>query len=80
MKKFWLNSLTIRATILGMIPTIVTLLGMFHVQIATGEQQAIISGIMGVFGLISAVAAIYGRFKAGTPLTTSVAQADPSAQ
>lgn len=67
--KFWLDSQTVRASLVTVIPMIALILKAFHVEIGNDEQNSIIEGLAAVAGLVGVVHVIVGRFKATKPLT-----------
>ncbi len=74
--KWWLDSTTVQGALMTYVPSIVVVLGLLHVQIGSGEINAIVNGIAGLMGLVGACMAIYGRFKANTLITTDKNLAD----
>lgn len=67
--KFWLDSTTVRASLITILPAALMLLKAFHVEIGEGEANSIVDGLAALVGLVGAVVAIYGRLKATHTLT-----------
>ncbi|MFA6429761.1 MAG: hypothetical protein WCV84_04670 [Patescibacteria group bacterium] len=68
-QKYWLDSSTVRASLLQMLPVMVLVLKMFGIEIGDGETQSIVEGITAIVSLVGVVYAIVGRAKADKPLT-----------
>lgn len=67
--KWWLDSSTVRASLVAFTAAIVPALRLFGIDIGDGEVKSIVDGICGLITLMSVVWAIIGRFKADKPLT-----------
>ncbi len=69
--KFWLDSTTVRGALVTVLPAIALVLKAFDIDIGEGERENIVDGIAALAGLIGAVYAIIGRFRASKPISTS---------
>ena len=63
-QKWWLESTTVQGALLTVVPTVVTVLHLFGVNIQDAEMQTIVTGIAGICGMFGAIIAIIGRFNA----------------
>lgn len=61
-QKWWLNSQTVRATLLTAVPTIITLCALFGVQIQNDQVELFINGIAAVVGLVGIAKLVFDRF------------------
>ncbi len=73
-QKYWLDSTTVRATFVQIMPIIVLIAKAFNVEIGNGEQTALIEGLAALVSLAAVVYAIYGRAKAQYQLTFKVGE------
>lgn len=67
--KWWLDSQTVRGSLLAVLPTITLVLKLAGVDVADGELNTIVETIVSVLGMVGVLMAIAGRFKAKQPLT-----------
>ena len=61
-QKWWLNSQTVRSTLLTAVPTIVTLCALFNVQINNEQVELFVNGVAAVVGLVGIVNLMIDRF------------------
>ena len=61
-QKWWLDSQTVRATLLTAVPTIVTLLALVGVHIQNDQVELFVNGIAAVVGLVGLVKLLIDRF------------------
>jgi len=61
-QKWWLDSQTVRATLLTAVPTIVTLCALFNVHIENDQVELFVNGVAAVVGLVGIVKLIIDRF------------------
>jgi len=61
-QKWWLDSQTVRATLLTAVPTIVTLCALFNVHIENDQVELFVNGVAAVVGLAGIVKLIIDRF------------------
>lgn len=69
MTKRWLDSKTVRGTLMSLVPTLLVLFGVFGIGISNEELESIVEGIAALAGLIGSILAIYGRFTAKEDIT-----------
>lgn len=69
--KWWLSSTTVKGALVAVLPTIVLILRGFGVDIAIGEQDQIVDGLVSIVGLFGTIYTIIGRFKATETLRVS---------
>lgn len=62
--KWYLDSMAVRGGLLTIVPTFVTILKAFGIEIGEGEANVIIEGLAAIAGLLGAAMAIYGRVRA----------------
>jgi len=68
--KYWLNSTTVRAALLGGIPAVYAVARLFGLDLPDGTLEDVVNGIAAVLNIVSIVGVFMGRFKANAPLTT----------
>lgn len=61
-QKWWLDSQTVRATLLTAVPTIVTLCALFNVHIENDQVELFVNGVAAVVGFVGIVKLIIDRF------------------
>lgn len=61
--KWWLDSQTVRATLLTAVPTIVTLGALFGVHIQNDQVELFVNGIAAVIGLVGLTKLLVDRFE-----------------
>ena len=62
-QKWWLNSQTVRATLLTAVPTIVTLGALFGVHVQNDQVELFVNGVAAVVGLVGLVKLLIDRFE-----------------
>lgn len=67
--KYWLDSSTIRSTILGAVPAIYAVAKVFGLDLPDGIIEQIADGVAAVAMLVSIIGAFIGRLKADKPIT-----------
>jgi len=67
--KFWLNSTTIRALLLGLLPTAYQLAKVLGLDLPDGLLEQSIDGVSAITSLASIIWAFIGRIKAEKPLS-----------
>lgn len=67
--KHWLDSTTIKANLVGIVPAVYAISRVFGLHIQDGLLEEIVNGIAATLTLISLVGVFIGRFKANQPLT-----------
>lgn len=68
-QKHWLDSTTVRATLLGTVPAVYAVSRAFGLDLPDGLLETIVNGLAAVLTLVSLAGAFIGRFKADKPLT-----------
>ena len=64
MTKHWLDSNTVRGSLMALVPTVVVIAGLLGLSVSSEELGAIVDAISAVLGAVGVVLAIYGRFTA----------------
>lgn len=62
-QKWWLNSQVVRATLLTAVPTIVTLLALFGVQLQNEQVELFVNGVAALVGVVGLVKLLVDRFE-----------------
>lgn len=62
-QKWWLDSQTVRATLLTAVPTVVTLGALFGVNIQNDQVELFVNGIAAVVGLVGLAKLLIDRFE-----------------
>lgn len=62
-QKWWLNSQTVRATLLTAVPTIVTLGALFGVHVQNDQVELFVNGVAALVGLIGLIKLLVDRFE-----------------
>lgn len=66
--KFWLDSVTVRATLLGFVPAVYQIAKLGGLDLPDGLLEQVVEGFAAVLTLVSLVGVFIGRFKADKPL------------
>lgn len=61
--KWWLDSTTIRGTLVACVPVIIMLLKVFGIDVGEGELGKVVDAVVALVGAAGVVYAIIGRFK-----------------
>jgi len=69
MTKHWLDSKTVRGSLLALVPPVLVVFGLLDINIGGEELEAIVELIAAFAGFIGGCVAIYGRFKAEGDIT-----------
>jgi len=69
MTKHWLDSTTVRGSLLSLVPSLLVVFGLLNINIGGEELKAIIEVIAAFAGLVGGCVAIYGRFVAKGDIT-----------
>lgn len=67
--KWWLDSQTVRGSLIAVLPTIALLLKVAGIEVGDGELNTIVEAVVSLVGLIGVLMAIAGRFKAKEPIS-----------
>jgi len=70
-EKWWLDSRTVRGTLLTVVPTLLAVLKLFGVDVHNDEAQAVVEGIASLCGMLGVVLAISGRLRASGKISLS---------
>lgn len=66
--KYWLDSTTVKATLLGAIPAVYQVARLLGLDLPDGLLEQVVNGLAAVLALVSIVGAFVGRVKAEKPL------------
>lgn len=61
-QKWWLDSQTIRSGLLTSVPTIVTVLALFNVQVENAQVELFVNGVAALVGVVGLVNLMLDRF------------------
>jgi len=69
MTKHWLDSKTVRGSLLALVPSLLVVFGLLGINIGGQELEAIIELISAIIGAVGVGLAIYGRLNAKGDIT-----------